>query len=75
MVDRVRVFAHDMLVNVFNAQDTAALCVEAIHAAGSHDPGPKAERIEAPEDWSDAQIRAKAADIVGDKGPEGDVDD
>ncbi len=75
MVDRVRVFAHDMLVNVFNAQDTAALCVEAIHAAGSHDPGPKAEQIEAPEDWSDAQIRAKAADIVGDKGPEGDFDD
>ena len=43
-----RVFAQDMLVNVFNAQDTAALCVEAIHAAGSHDPGPKAEQIEAP---------------------------
>ncbi len=75
MVDRVRAFAYDMLVNVFNAQDTAALCVEAIHAAGSHDPGPKAERIEAPEDWDEAQIRAKAADIVGDKGPEGDFDD
>ena len=75
MVDRVRAFAYDMLVNVFNAQDTAALCVEAIHAAGSHDPGPKAERIETPEDWNEAQIRAKAADIVGDKGPEGDFDD
>ena len=75
MVDRVRAFAYDMLVNVFNAQDTAALCVEAIHAAGSYDPGPKAERIEAPEDWGEAQIKAKAADIAGDKGPEGDFDD
>jgi hypothetical protein len=49
--------------------------VEAILAAGSHDPGPKAERIENPEDWDEAQIRAKAADIVSDKGPAGDFDD
>ena len=75
MVDRVRAFAFDMLVNVFNAQDTAPLCVEAILAAGSWDPGPKAERIEPPEDWNEDQIRIRAADIVGDRGPEGDFDD
>jgi fructose-bisphosphate aldolase class II len=75
MVERVRAFVYNMLVNVFNAQDTAPLCVEAILAAGSHDPGPKAERIENPEDWDEAQIRAKAADIVSDKGPAGDFDD
>ncbi len=75
MVDRVRAFAYEMLVNVFNAQDTAALCIDAIREAGSHDPGPKAERIENPEAWDETQIRAKAADIVADKGPEGDFDD
>jgi fructose/tagatose bisphosphate aldolase len=75
MVDRVRAFVYNMLIDVFNAQDTAPLCVEAILAAGSHDPGPKAERIENPEDWGEAQIRAKAADIVSDKGPAGDFDD
>ncbi len=75
MVDRVRAFAYEMLVNVFNAQDTAALCIDAIREAGSHDPGPKAERIENPDAWDETQIRAKAADIVADKGPEGDFDD
>ncbi|MDJ0802346.1 MAG: class II fructose-bisphosphate aldolase [Desulfobacterales bacterium] len=75
MVDRVRAFAYDMLVNVFNAQDTAPLCVEAILAARSCDPGPKAERIENPEAWDEARIRERAAAIVSDKGPEGDFDD
>ena len=75
MVDRVRAFAYDMLVKVFNAQDTAPLCVDAILAAGSYDPGPKAERIEKPEDWDEARIRERAAAIVSDKGPEGDFDD
>ena len=75
MVDRVRAFAYDLLVNVFNAQDTAPLCVEAILAAGTCDPGPKAERIEDPADWTEAHIRTRAAQIVGDKGPEGDFDD
>jgi hypothetical protein len=64
-----------MLVNVFNAEDTAPLCVDAIMAAGSCDPGPKAERIATPEDWDEASIKARAATIVGDKGPEGDFDD
>ena len=75
MADRVRAFAYDMLVNVFNAQDTAAICIDAIHAAGSCDPGPKAERIEDPNDWDEARIRARAAEIDSDKGPEGDFDD
>jgi hypothetical protein len=44
-------------------------------AAGSCDPGPKAERIAKPEDWDEASIKARAATIVGDKGPEGDFDD
>jgi hypothetical protein len=75
MVERVRAFAYNMLTNVFNAQDTATLCVEAILAAGSHDPGPKAERIEDPSEWTAEKIKAKAAAIDSDKGPEGDFDD
>jgi fructose/tagatose bisphosphate aldolase len=75
MVDRVRAFAYDMLVNVFNAQDTASICIEAILEKGSYDPGPKAEQLENPSDWSEAQIRARAAEIDSDKGPEGDFDD
>jgi fructose/tagatose bisphosphate aldolase len=75
MVERVRAFAYNMLANVFNAQDTAPLCVEAILAAGSHDPGPKAERIEDPREWTTEKIKAKAAAIDSDKGPEGDFDD
>jgi hypothetical protein len=75
MVQRVEEFVYNMLVNVFNAQDTAPLAIEAILAAGTYDPGPKVNRIEDPAEWTSEKIVQRAATIVSDKGPEGDFDD
>ena len=75
MSKRVEDFIYNMLVNVFNAADTADIAVQMILETGSHDPGPKAQRIESPEEWSEAAIEEKAALIDSDKGPEGDFDD
>ncbi|MFZ7127339.1 MAG: class II fructose-bisphosphate aldolase [Desulfobacterales bacterium] len=75
MVERVRAFAHDLIVNVFNSADTAPLVVDGILEAGSFDPGPKAERIASPDDWTPEKIRDKAAALEPDKGPAGNFDD
>jgi len=75
MIKRVEDFAYDMLVNVFNAENTASLAIEAILDTGSHETGPKAKRIEDPVEWTPVQIRKKAAKIKGDKGPSGGFDD
>lgn len=75
MVKRVEDFVYNMLVNVLNAQDTALLAIEAILAAGTYDPGPKATRIEDPAEWTFEKIIRRAETIVSDKGPEGDFDD
>jgi len=75
MAARVEEFVYNMLVNVFNAENTASLAVEAILAAGSHDAGSKAQRIEDPARWTTEQIIERAAAIESDKGPEGDFDD
>lgn len=75
MVKRVKDFVYGMLVDVFNAEDTAPLAIDAIHQAGGYDPGPKAQRIESAEEWTEARIRERGAAIGGDKGPAGDFDD
>jgi fructose/tagatose bisphosphate aldolase len=75
MIERVKTFVANMLVNVFNAQDTAPLVIEAIRDCGGYDPGRNAQRKEAPEDWTEAKIRERAAAIDSDKGPAGDFDD
>lgn len=75
MAKGVEDFVYDLLVNVFNAGDTAPLAINAILEAGSHDLGPKAERIDNPDEWTDDKIREKAAGLSSDKGPEGDFDD
>ncbi|MFH1991291.1 MAG: class II fructose-bisphosphate aldolase [Pseudomonadota bacterium] len=75
MVKRVEEFIYNMLVNVINAQDTAPLALEAILAAGTYDPGPKAARIEDRAEWSSEKIIRRAATIDSDKGPKGDFDD
>lgn len=75
MAQRVENFIYNMLVNVFNAQDTAPLAIEQILKAGNHDPGPKSSRIENPDDWTEAKIIERAKTIDSDKGPEGDFDD
>ena len=75
MVQRVEAFVYGMLTDVFNARDTAALAIEAIIKAGSHDPGDKARRIEDAKDWTPEKIVERAKSIESDKGPEGDFDD
>ncbi|RLC31075.1 MAG: ketose-bisphosphate aldolase [Deltaproteobacteria bacterium] len=75
MAQGVEDFVYELLTGVFNAQDTAPLAVDAIIEAGSYDLGPKCGRIEDPDEWTEARIHEKAAEIVSDKGPEGDFSD
>jgi fructose-bisphosphate aldolase class II len=75
MAKRVEDFAYKMLVEVFNARDTAPLALQAILAAGSHDVGPKGSLIEDPAHWTTEKIVERAKTIGGDKGPAGNYDD
>ncbi|HEU0264392.1 MAG TPA: class II fructose-bisphosphate aldolase, partial [Geobacterales bacterium] len=75
MAKRVEEFAYKMIVDVFNAKDTAPLAIAEILAANSHDLGPKGKRIEDPAQWSDAKIVERAKSLAGDKGPAGNFDD
>ena len=75
MARRVENFIYTLLVEVFNAADTARFGVEAILEAGSYDIGPKTGRIESPEDWTEEKIRGRAATLATDKGPQGNFDD
>lgn len=75
MCKRVEDFVYGLLMNVFNAGDTAPLAIEAVLQAGSYDLGPKVHRIEDPGAWTEEKIRERAAALDSDKGPEGDFDD
>jgi len=75
MCKRVEDFVYRLLVDVFNAGDTAPLAIEAILKANSFDPGPKVGRIEDPAGWTEEKIIARAAAIDSDKGPAGNFDD
>jgi fructose-bisphosphate aldolase, class II len=75
MAKGVEDFVYDILVNVFNAKDTAPLGVEAILKAGSFDLGPKGKRIENPAEWTPEKIAERAIKLTGEKGPEGNFDD
>ena len=75
MVKRVEEFVHNMLIKVLNTQDTANLVIASILETGSHDPGPKATRIEDPGEWTPERITQRAAAIQSDKGPKGNYDD
>ena len=75
MVRSVDDFVYSMLVEVFNAGDTARYALDAILEAGSYDLGPKVGRIESPEEWTEEKIRQRAASLDSDKGPTGDFDD
>lgn len=75
MSKRVEEFVYNMLVNVFNAENTAPLAVEAIIESGTYDPGSETERIENPAEWTSEKIVEKASLITSHKGPEGDFDD
>ncbi len=75
MAGRVEDFIYNLLANVFNAADTAPICMDAILKAGSFDPGPRVNRIEPPEEWTEEKIKKRASLITSDKGPAGDFDD
>ncbi len=77
MAKRVEDFVYHLLVNVFNAADTAPLAIEAILEAGSYDLGPKVGRIEEPAEWTPEKIAEKAAKITKTEtgGGGGDYDD
>jgi fructose/tagatose bisphosphate aldolase len=75
MARRVEEFVYNMLMNVFNAENTAPLAIDQILQSGSYDAGAKVDRIEDPAKWTPEDIARKAALISSDKGPEGDFDD
>ncbi len=75
MAKRVEDFVYNILVNVFNAKDTAPLAIEAILKAGTYDLGPKGKKIENPADWTPAKIAEKAVKLNSDKGASGNFDD
>ncbi len=75
MVDAVEEFTFGLLKDVFNAENTAPLAIEAILSSGSFDPGPKVGRIEDPDQWTRERISEKALAIDSDKGPMGDFED
>lgn len=75
MVKRVEDFVYNMLVNVFNAQDSADIAISKILEAGSYDPGQNTLRIENPQEWTPEKISARAKTINKKKGPIGNFDD
>ena len=75
MAKRVEDFIYNMLINVFNAEDTAGLAIEAILRTNGFDPGPKAEKIEDAAQWTRAKIIERAGTINSNKGAQGDFDD
>lgn len=75
MLKGVEDFVYHLLVDVFNAKETAPLGIEAILEAGSYDLGPKGENIEDPLDWTEKKIREKAKRLNVEKGPAGSFDD
>ncbi len=75
MVRRVEDFAYHLMVDVFNAADTAPLAIQAILTSGGCDPGQKAERIEEPAQWTPEKIVDRARAIPSSKGLEGNFDD
>ncbi len=75
MIKGVEDFVYNMLVNVFNAKDTAPIALDMILETASFESGPKVGRIEVPEEWTAEKIREKAKVLLKDKGPTGSVDD
>jgi fructose/tagatose bisphosphate aldolase len=75
MVQAVEDFVYHLITQVFNGHDTAPLAIEAILKAGSYDLGPKASRIEDPNEWTEEKIRKSGASLAGDKGPKGNFED
>ena len=75
MAKRVEDFTFSLLTKVFNAGDSAPFAIEALLKAKSYDLGPKSEKFEKQDEWTEAKIREKAKTISADKGPGGNFDD
>ncbi len=75
MAKRVEQFVYSILVNVFNAENSADIAIELICKAGTYDLGPKAAKIEDPAEWTVAKIAERAKTLDVNAGPEGDFDD
>ena len=75
MIKRVEDFVYNMLVNVFNAKNTAPLAIDLILDTGSYRAKPKAKRIEDPQKWTPELIRQHGAQISSHKGPAGNFED
>ena len=75
MIKRVEDFVYNMLVDVFNAKNTAPLAIDLILDTGSYRAKPKAKRIEDPQKWTPELIRQHGAQISSHKGPAGDFED
>ncbi len=75
MVKEVEDFAYKMMIEVFNAEDTAPLAIETILKAGSYDLGPKVLRMENPAEWTENKITERAACLGSDKEHAGGFDD
>ena len=75
MIKRVEDFTYNMLLSVFNAENTASLAIELILDTGSYSLESKAQRTEDPKKWTPELIRQRAAQISSKKGSSGDFDD
>jgi len=75
MAKGVEDFVYELLMDVFNARDTAPLAIEAILKADSYDLGPKGSRIEDPTRWTERLIHERASKLNVEKGATGDFND
>ena len=75
MAKGVADFVYELLVDVFNAGDTAPIALDAVLDKGSFDLGPKGTRLEDPQEWTEAKIRERGGRLMAAHGPEGDFDD
>jgi fructose/tagatose bisphosphate aldolase len=75
MGKRVEAFVYHMLIDVFNAEDTAPLVIDAILETGSYDPGSKVSQLEDPAQWTPDKIIEQGSAISTTKDPLGDFDD
>lgn len=75
MADRVEEFVYNLLVNVFNAENSADIAIDLLSKAGSYDLGPKGTKIEDPVQWTEEKIVERAKTLEVNMGPEGDFDD
>ena len=75
MVSGVEDFVYGLLTTIFNTKDTAPIVINDILNKRSHDPGPKAEKIESEKNWTKEKIFENALKISSDKGLEGNFED